>query len=162
MEQMNNKFKNTATEITPARGPGRPKPAAKAAEAEVISNDRKDLNYQWRKGKELVRGRFVNDETPGGSFAFAFKKFRQDGTPRVYKFKDQGIYEIPLAVAQHLNENCKIPIYGWSKDEDGNHIEIITGWKKRVHFESLEFTKEFGEDGDYTLAPDKPLLRERY
>jgi hypothetical protein len=160
MEQINSEIKNTASEIVPSRGPRAVKQSASQVSQPEVT-DRKDLNYQWRKGKEIVRGRFVNDETPGGAIGFPFRKFKQDPI-RVYKFKDQGIYEIPLCVAQHLNENCKTPIYGFTKDEEGNPVEIITGWKKRMHFESLEFSVPGGEEGSYSIAQDKPLLRERY
>jgi hypothetical protein len=145
---MEMEVKNLATEIIPARQRASVGPRKVAAEtteqakAEVI--DRKDLSYQARVGSQLVRGRFVNDETPGGRFSHVFRKYK--GPIKTYHYKDQEICEIPLAVAQHLNENCKTPIYGHSKDEDGNPIEIITGWKKRVHFESLEFSVVGGSD----------------
>lgn len=140
-ETVNPELKITATEVTPARQRNRRSQhnpfQQQPTQPEVV--DRKDLTYQWKKGKELVRGRFVNDETPGEMKGFAFRKFKQDPI-KVYKLKDQGIYEIPLSVAQHLNEDGKLPIYGLEKDEEGNMVETVVGYKKRFHFESLEFS----------------------
>lgn len=123
------------------------------ADAEVI--DRKDLEYQRKRGNELVRVKFINDETPGEVKCFAFKKYKGDPI-RTYKLKDHGIYELPLMVAEHLSNDCKTPIYGAGKDEDGNPIEMVVGWKNRCHVESLEFSRSLFNE------PKAPALRAGY
>lgn len=149
----------TSKELTPMRNRAKaPVVAREEIKSEVV--DRKDLHYQWKKGREKVRGRFVNDETPGETKEFVTRFFKQDPVEQ-WKLKDQGIYELPLIVAQHLNEDGKTPIYGAAKDEEGNPIEIITGWKKRFHFESLEFTQigGFGREPQLDGGFGKPMLQ---
>jgi hypothetical protein len=149
-------LKNTATEVVPSRGPR----SVKSTKPESVNpevSDRKDLNYQWRRGMQLVKIKFVNDETPGEVKEFALKMFKQEPI-KIWRFKDHGIYEVPLYVAEHLNTNCKIPLYGLKKDEDGNMVEAITGWKNRCHAESLDFHM-IGEDNPFK-ADKSPLLKQ--
>ena len=112
------------------------KETPQAVMTEVV--DRKDLNYQWKRGREKVRVKFVNDETPGELKEFNTRFFRQDPIEK-WALKDHGIYELPLCVAEHLMKDGKTPIYGAGKDEDGNYAEVIVGWKNRFHVESLDF-----------------------
>lgn len=96
------------------------------------------LEEQREVESKLVRGRFKYLEVPGGTHEFKFRKYKNDPIQK-YSFKDNEIYEIPLAVARHLNNNCSYPSYSYKNDESGRP-RVTAGEKvHRMSFVSLEF-----------------------
>jgi hypothetical protein len=112
---------------------------------------------------KLVRGRFRNFESPGGSLRVQIKKYKEvamfDKT-----LSDNCEYEIPLYVARHLNgvdhiahelngkiNTCSYPVHGhlmsgteWApshQDEHGVPMASVqvAKWIRRYGFESLQF-----------------------
>jgi hypothetical protein len=114
-------------------------------------------NYKYLRDKdrELVRGKFIFHEVPGGLMSFVFKKWKEDPVER-YDLWDGEIYSIPLGVAVHLNKNCFIPIHSHYTDENGKPSIKVGQKVRRCSFQSLEFVDI--ED----LTPDVGLLTVEY
>jgi len=62
----------------------------------------------------LVRVRFSNKEMPGVDIQFSFQ-----GVKRYHLF-DGMVYDLPRSVVNHLNNNCKVPIYKMYTAEELN------------------------------------------
>jgi hypothetical protein len=110
-----------------------------------------NFKYLRDKDREMVRGKFIFHEVPGGLMSFVFKKWKEDPVER-YDLWDGEIYTIPLGVAVHLNKNCFIPIHSFQTDENGKSVAKIGQKVRRCSFQSLEFVDI--ED----LTPDVGLL----
>lgn len=105
-------------------------------------NTRKITDEEGRQMREkdhrIVKGIFRCYEPRGGSMTFSFKKHKGDEVLK-YTMVDGDIYEIPLMVAKHLNQNCYYPRHSHVLDANG-HPSIEVGKKvQRCSFESLEF-----------------------
>jgi len=119
---------------------------------------------------KLVKGTFINFETPGASAPITVRKY--PGVPVFTKImKDGEMYEIPLFVARFLNGidvsvgavdnpnngsqfigTCRYAVHGWKMDhaddfkrglETGDTVVPISGvtsHKKRYGFNSAEFS----------------------
>lgn len=110
-----------------------------------------ELEKKRIEESRLVRGRFHFHEVPGGELKLRFKKYPGD-TLKLWEFKDNGIYTIPLGLARHLNEDCSYPEWEYV-EEDGKPLNIRVGRNiQRCSFESLEFTTDCG-------APKSSILR---
>ena len=96
------------------------------------------------KGHKMVKGIFRCYEPRGGSFTFSFKKFPGDQLLK-YTLVDGETYDIPLMVAQHLNQNCWYPRHSHVMDMNGNTTVDVGKKVQRCSFESLEF---MGEDSE--------------
>lgn len=103
-------------------------------EAKVTPN----LQYMRDKDREMVRGKFIFHEVPGGEMGFSFKKYKQDPVER-FDLRDGEIYSLPLGVAKHLNKDCWYPEYEFFKDESTQNLQRIGKKKRRCSFQSLEF-----------------------
>jgi hypothetical protein len=98
------------------------------------------------KDRELVKGKFIFHECPGGSVSFNFKAYKGEEIER-YDLVDGQIYTIPLGVARHLNKNCWYPEYEYIKTERTAlasfqpDAAIMRACRKvrRMSFQSLEF-----------------------
>ena len=90
------------------------------------------------KERELVKGKFIFHEVPGGRMEFNFKKYKEDPLEK-FSLDDGEIYTLPLGVARHLNTNCKYPSYTFSQDETGRPKMGVGEWVRRCSFQSLEF-----------------------
>lgn len=127
------------------------------------SNAKALLNKFIEEETKLVKGKFRNLESPGGSVKIAVRKY--PGIPMFEKVMEDGrMYEIPLYVARHLNgtdvtaakagkkiNTCAYPTHGFKCDnsgelprsqEDGGMVVPIIGpvkWNRRYAFESMEF-----------------------
>lgn len=100
---------------------------------------------------QLVRGRFVFHECPGGSTRVCQKKFKE--VPMFDKVMHDGKdYEIPLYVARYLNgydkcatalggiiNSCAYPVHAYAQDNMGNSRIDVGTWRRRYSFQSLEF-----------------------
>ena len=100
----------------------------------------KELEAMRQRSKEIVSGKFIFHEVPGGEMGFTFKQFKGDA-PQNYNLRDGQSYEIPLGVAEHLNENCYYPVHSYATDEDGKPIAKINEKVRRCSFQSFQFTK---------------------
>lgn len=108
----------------------------------LSSSIKEDGKHRWnalyQEEKRIVRGRFKDLECPGGLKEFSFRKFKEDPL-RNYSFKDGEVYEIPLYVARHLNNNCSYPTYTFKNDEAGRPQTTVSERIHRTAFQSLDF-----------------------
>ena len=93
----------------------------------------------WKEESKIVKGIFRCREPDGGSVKFSFRKYKWDPI-KWYTMVDGRTYEIPLAVARHLNKNCSYAVHSHILDQDGNPTLDTSGkTKSRMNFESTEF-----------------------
>ena len=128
------------------------------AQAKVVDNTRVDntrvdntsvpvrsqsqvLNQRRERDNELVKGKFVYDEVPGGTMTFSYRKYKADGV-KTYTIKDGEIRTLPKCVAKHLATTGKVPIHEYATDENGKSFERVARFKRRYNFESLEFFED--------------------
>lgn len=107
----------------------------------VNEDMKKKLKYMRDKDRQLVRGKFIFHEVPGGVIKFPFRAYKEDQI-ETYTFKDGEIYSIPLGVARHLNKNCWYPVHSYMQDESGKVAQKIGEKVRRMSFQSLEFIDE--------------------
>ena len=96
------------------------------------------LKAAAEKDRQMVRGKFIFHEIPGGQLDFSFRKYKQDALQN-FSLKDGEIYTIPLGVAKHLNTNCAYPSYTYKNDENGRPVVQVAEKIRRCSFQSLEF-----------------------
>lgn len=96
------------------------------------------IKYQRDKDRQKVRGKFIFNEVPGGTMSFCFRKYKEDAVER-FDLTDGMIYEIPLGVAKHLNQNLSYPIHQHFSAENGQHLMKVGTMVRRCAFQSLEF-----------------------
>jgi hypothetical protein len=99
-----------------------------------------NFEYLRDKDAQVVRGKFIFHEVPGGVLKFPFRKWKGDPI-KTYTLKDGEIYEIPLGLAKHLNKECKYPVHSYAMEEDKSLKSIIGNWVRRCSFQSLEFVE---------------------
>lgn len=107
----------------------------------------KQYNYLRDKSRQKVKGKFIYHEVPGGVMSFTFGPIYRGDEAERYDLLDGGIYELPLGVAKHLNNNVWYPEYGYIPGEanvSGYNSMMGTGMKitakvRRCSFQSLEF-----------------------
>jgi hypothetical protein len=97
-----------------------------------------NLRYMRDKDREMVKGKFIFHEVPGGVLEFVFKKYKEDAVEK-YTMYDGEIYTVPLGVAKHLNKDCWYPIHSFTQDENGKPTQKIGQKVRRCSFQSLEF-----------------------
>lgn len=105
-----------------------------------------NLKYMRDKDREIVKGKFIFHEVPGGLMSFVFRAYKEDPVER-FDLYDGQIYSLPLGVARHLNKNCWYPEYGYvqgEKDVQGGFspdgkVMRISKKVRRCSFQSLEF-----------------------
>ena len=97
-----------------------------------------ELKKLVEKDHKMVKGIFRCYEPRGGSFTFSFKKHKGDQILK-YTMADGEIYEVPMMVAKHLNQNCWYPRHSHVLDVNGNATVDRNTKVKRCSFESLEF-----------------------
>ena len=110
--------------------------AEKPRSPRQILNDR--IEQQRKEESRIVKGRFQCFEPVGGTVTFSFKKYKNDPVAS-YTMKDGEVYEVPLAVARHLNANCKYPVNQLAVNSDGSQRTDIGKWVPRMSFTPLEF-----------------------
>lgn len=121
-----------------------------------ISQERKD---RIAKDKELVRGVFKFYEVPGGNMGFMYKKHKGE-RPQRYMMNDGQVYEIPLGVAKHLNNNCWYGVNAYMTDENGNPVQRLSQKVKRCGFQSLEFMdiEDFDRGGQQIIKVENMAI----
>ena len=105
-----------------------------------------NLKYKRDKDREMVKGKFIFHEVPGGLMSFVYRAYKEDEVER-YDLHDGQIYTLPLGVARHLNKNCCYPEYGFIQGELGvsggyspdGKVMKITKQVRRCSFQSLEY-----------------------
>lgn len=97
-----------------------------------------NLKYLRDKDREMVKGKFIFHEVPGGTLSFSFRKWKEDPVEK-FTLVDGEIYSLPLGVAKHLNKNCWYPVHAHLRDESGNVSQKIGQKVRRCSFQSLEF-----------------------
>jgi hypothetical protein len=105
---------------------------------EVKEIDKNNLKYMRDKDREMVRGKFIFHEVPGGGMEFNYKAYKGDQIEK-YEMVDGQIYTIPLGVAKHLNQNLWYPVHAHATDENGKPSTKISQKIRRCSFQSLEF-----------------------
>lgn len=104
------------------------------------SQKKAKVNIEQLKAKDSqkVKGRFHWHEMPGGTFSFVYRKYK--GEPVVqYDLTDGEVYEIPLGVARHLNNDVGRWEHSYLLDNNGKPSKMAQTRVRRVSFESLEF-----------------------
>lgn len=105
----------------------------------IPSVSQNPVYLKWKEESRMVKGIFRCHEPQGGCVTFSFKKYKWDPVKR-YTFYDGMEYEIPLAVARHLNQNCNYAIHSYIMDVQGRPIVDKAGKKfQRMNFQSLDF-----------------------
>lgn len=97
-----------------------------------------NLVFKRNKDREMVRGKFIFHEVPGGKMSFPFRAYK--GDPIVtYNMSDGEVLSIPIGVAKHLNNNCWYPAYDFKSNEEGRPACTVVSKIRRCSFQSLEF-----------------------
>ena len=134
-------------------------------ESTTANKDR--LQKLVEEERKLVKGKFRCYETPGSSHRIQIRKYKE--LPMFDKWMiDEGVYEVPLYVARHLNgmdacatslngkiNSCAYPIHGFKSENDvlpASEEVLIPGagptyvplnknvkYVRRFGFESMEF-----------------------
>jgi len=97
-----------------------------------------NLKYMRDKDRELVKGKFIFHEVPGGTLSFVFRKYKEDPTER-YDLRDGEVYTLPLGVAKHLNKNCWYPVHAYLQEDGAQATQRVGRKVRRCSFQSLEF-----------------------
>ena len=96
------------------------------------------LRHQRDKDRQMVRGKFIFHEVPGGNMSFVFRAYKGDPL-ETYHMQDGEIYSVPLGVARHLNTNVWYPAHTYREDEQGRPQVKLAQKIRRCSFQSLEF-----------------------
>lgn len=108
-----------------------------AANNDVIINVKRSYEEEHAYMRELVTGKFRNDEVPGGALSFLYRiPFRGELIER-YTFTDGEVKPVPRAVALHLEKSGFVPLYEMRPNKDGLNEIVQTGQKKRYNFFNL-------------------------
>lgn len=106
---------------------------------ELQKKDAKEkLAKQYKEESRIVKGVFKNLESPGGSVEFPYRKFPQDPI-MIYKLEDGKTYDVPLAVARHINITCNEKKHRYVVDKDGNKTQDVQPSRQRYQFLSTDF-----------------------
>lgn len=107
-----------------------------STDPKVIAKDRwKQLQVEESR---MVKGKFIYHECPNGIMEFSFRKYKS--TPlKNYSLRDGETYEIPLAVARHLNTNVAYPTHAFKNNEAGKAESHVSEMIRRTSFQALEF-----------------------
>jgi hypothetical protein len=112
---------------------------------------------QRERDNEIVTGRFINNETEGGTLRFTYLKHKGDRIKR-YEMVDGEIYKVPRCVAQHVANGCWYPVHHFKQTESGRPTQDIGQKKRRFNFIPLDFIMdEDYNDGDKKLVTVKYL-----
>jgi hypothetical protein len=97
-----------------------------------------NLRYKRDKDREMVRGKFIYHEVPGGQLDFSIRLYKGDPIEN-YSLKDGEVVNLPLGVAKHLNQNVWYPAYSYENDANGRPQAKVSQRIRRCSFQSLEF-----------------------
>jgi hypothetical protein len=97
------------------------------------------IDWLRQRDSEIVRGKFIFHEIPGGALSFSFGPMYPGDQTERYDMVDGEICSVPLGVARHLNKECKYPVHTFKMDENNKAQIRVNNWVRRVSFQSLEF-----------------------
>lgn len=119
-KQIDNKprKRSTPADITSQIDPSAIRPAPKPMDVGSGLSKKAQFDYDH----QMVRGIFRFHEVPGGYNEFFFRKYKEDKVQKYAMFDGQ-TYEIPQMVADHLNDNCKTPVYNYVRS-DQVHVGV--------------------------------------
>lgn len=127
---------------------------------------RKRLFRKRDRDRQMVKGTFIYHECPGGFLEFVYRGYPGDPMMK-YELFDGQMYEIPLGVAKHLNQNTSYKIHQYQLGPDGNYSQNVGKRVKRFSFQSFEYTdalkEERYEDDDSNVilpTPDHIVQKE--
>ena len=138
LEDAKTSFEITATDMVAFRKWQKEEPSAKTATVTVSSASDDPVYQMWKEESRLVKGIFRCREPDGGSVNFFFRKYKWDPTQQ-YTMRDGEVYEVPLAVARHLNANCNYAVHSHILGADGKPTLDRNRVKSRMNFEGMEF-----------------------
>jgi hypothetical protein len=105
------------------------------ADPTELMDDR--LERQRKEESRIVKGIFQDNDLRGGHIRFFFKKFKGDEI-KEYIMEDGKEYEVPLAVAKHLNSGCAYETHSRILGPDGMPTKNIKK-NHRFAFKQSEF-----------------------
>jgi hypothetical protein len=141
------KVQEVAKEIKPEKG------TLKLSKEEL----KKKIQRQREKDRQKVKGVFRFYEMPGGVLSFSYRAYKEDEIEN-FELVDGQMYEIPLGVAKHLNNNGWYPEYEYIKGEKFVGGYGVSGGmriakkKHRYGFSGLDFV-DLDED-----LPEKKIV----
>lgn len=123
-----------------------------------IEARKREIKEKWMAERaykaQMVTGRFLFNECPGGELKFPYREFPKDELKH-YTLKHDNIYTLPLGVAQHLNDRCSYPEYQHNLD-GGKAVDAasmyITTKIHRTNFIPLDFTLDVGNHSGKSVA----------
>jgi len=88
----------------------------------LTDKEKKDAQAKLEKAQEedakISKIRFINHMSKGGKLEFTFRKYKEDPY-RTYSLQDGMIYDLPMAVINHINEDCALPKREYDKGPNG-------------------------------------------
>lgn len=84
------------------------------------------------KDSKVVKVRFINHQCKGGKLEFTYKKYKED-PHRSYCLKDGQVYDLPMMVVNHINEDCTLPDREYDTGPNGARLlstSIVSRTKK--------------------------------
>jgi len=118
----------------------------------LVAKQKRKLDEQCEKDQSMVRGIFRNHETPGAGLKFAFKHYKEIPL-KDYDLQDETIYNLPLGVVKHLNNNTWYPQHAHTLDKDGKPAVNISKKVRRFSFSPVDFVDE----SEFSVA-DKEIV----
>jgi len=97
-----------------------------------------NLEQLRARDNKKVKGRFNYLEVPGGILEFSYRAYKGDPVMN-YSLKDGEIYELPIGVARHLNNNVGRYEHKYLLDAQGKPSTQARIRIRRCIFENLEF-----------------------
>ena len=111
------------------------KPVVAPVEMKPIDVINPEIQRRRKFDAEIVSGTFHYTQVPGGTLSFYYIKYKGDPIKQ-YNFVDGQHYDIPRGVANHLNDNCGVPVHQYIQDEKGTPIARLSTPYKRFMFSS--------------------------
>ena len=116
---------------------------------EVTAAQKSAMDEQYRIDHQIVKGVFKNFKQKNEPVRFVFRKYKEDSIEWYPKdingkkqyFNDGKTYEIPLMVANHLNNDCYREVHQNGQDDMGRPLpETVVGSKlHRFGFMNTDF-----------------------
>jgi len=121
---------------------------------------KKEVQKLRDRDAELVKGIFINHETPNGMLEFTLRLYPGDPIVK-YTLFDGQMYELPLGVAKHLNQNCSYKVHKYQLGPDGHYSQKVGKRVRRFSFQSLDYTDAIREElyDDNTILPVPDVIK---
>lgn len=94
---------------------------------------REAYEKKMKNDQKVVRAQFYCFEPKGGEIEMHYAKY--PGEPiRFYRFKDGDIYDVPMGLVNHINNNCKLMARSDLVDKNGAPIPASGKAKQLYQF----------------------------